>query len=150
MRRRYFGIAVAAVALALGALSSASEAARPGVFVNCQPTQSKVAFPAFKPRRDPTRCDIIGEPEDEANLLQLRQADWSDWGAATTATSGRALNNHPGMGGPASNPVQVRLSRIRRGCHGNRYYTRARITTHFGTGVLRLTPGCKEIPISLG
>lgn len=142
-------MAVAAAAVGLGAFSSGSAASKAGVFVNCQPAQSKVALPAFKPRQDPTRCDIIGEPEDQANLLQLRQADWSDWGASTTTTSGRALNNHPGMGGPASNPVQVRLSRIRRGCHGNRYYARARVTTHLGSSVLRLTPDCKEKPISV-
>lgn len=118
------------------------------VYVNCYPPSGSVAFPAFQARQHPTSCDIQGEPEDEADLLQLTQADWSGWGAASAEAHGQALNNHPGMGGPSSYPVSVSLFRIRSGCDGRRFYTRARITTSYGTGTLRLVPTCKAIPLS--
>jgi hypothetical protein len=118
------------------------------VYVNCYPPSSSIAFPAFHAQQHPTSCDIQGEPEDEADLLQLTQARWSGWGTAAAEAQGQALNNQPGMGGPASYPVTVRLSRIRSGCHGRRFYTRARVTTSYGTGTLRLTPTCKAIPLS--
>ncbi len=118
------------------------------VYVNCYPPSSSIAFPAFYAQQHPTSCDIQGEPEDEADLLQLTQARWSGWGTTSAKAQGQALNNHPGMGGPTSYPVSVRLSRIRSGCHGRRFYTRARVTTSYGTGTLRLTSTCKAIPPS--
>lgn len=118
------------------------------VYVNCYPPSGSVAFPAFQARQHPTSCDIQGEPEDEADLLQLTQAGWSGWGAASAEAHGQARNNHPGMGGPSSYPVSVSLFRIRSGCDGRRFYTRARITTSYGTGTLRLVPTCKAIPLS--
>jgi len=144
--RAKLAVAVAATTT-LGAASLAVAAPTKHVYVNCYPTSSQVAFPAFQAQQHPERCDIQGEPEDEADLVQLAQAHWSGWGTASSVTQGQALNNHPGMGGPPSFPVRVRLFRVRRGCHGRLYYTRAEITSSSGTGTLRLTPTCKAIPI---
>jgi esterase FrsA len=88
-------------------------------------------------------------PEDEADLVQLTQAHWSHWRTASAVTKVQALNNHPGMGSPLSFPVRVRLFRIRRGCHGRFYYTRAQITSNSRPGILRVTPTCTAIPVPL-
>jgi hypothetical protein len=141
--------ASAACLSALLAVNVAAAASRERVYINCYPTSSRVAFPAFQPREHPARCNIQGEPEDEAHLVTLTQAHWSQWGTPSAVTQAQALNNHPGMGGPPSFPVHMRLFRIRRGCHGRLYYTRAQITSSPGTGALRITSSCKAIPIPL-
>ncbi|MGO9794100.1 MAG: FlgD immunoglobulin-like domain containing protein [Solirubrobacteraceae bacterium] len=126
------------------------------IYINCEPNSSPVAFPAFQPRQHPSSCNITGEPEDEANFIGLRKASWSNWGTGATTASGIALNNHPGMGGPASYSLLVRLYRIRVGCAGREYYTRSTITyTRSRPGdtlrsrAMVITASCNEIPIPL-
>ncbi len=126
------------------------------IYINCEPNSSPVAFPAFQPRQHPASCNITGEPEDESNFIGLRKASWSNWGSSATTASGIALNNHPGMGGPASHPVHVRLYRIRVGCANREYYTRATITYTRSrpgdtprTRTMVITASCQEIPIPL-
>jgi hypothetical protein len=149
MRTRGFAAMAAVTAiLALGTAAPAVASTARRVYVNCYPSSTSVAFPAFQALQHPERCNIQGEPEDEAHLLQLTQAHWSGWGTASSLTQGQALSNNPGMGGPPSFPVHVRLFRIRVGCHGRRFYTRAQVASSFGTGTLRLTPTCKAIPLS--
>jgi hypothetical protein len=111
-----------------------------GVYVNCLPSRGLRWTRSAHPRS----CDLIGQPEDEANLVLLRQAKWSHWGARTTTGRGRSLNTHPGMGGPASLPVTVSLYRITTGCGGDEFYTREKVTTRYGSGVLQLNPGCRQ------
>jgi hypothetical protein len=145
MRVKLFTAALAMIAGASAVAVSGASALRP-VYINCYPVSSSVAFPAFLPRQHPSLCHIYGEPENEAHHLGLARAHWSHWGTSSATASGRALNNHPGMGGPASVPVQVRLYRIRRGCNGRLYYTRVEIKRGSSTGTLRVTAGCKSIP----
>jgi hypothetical protein len=120
------------------------------VYINCRPSPGSRAFSTFVPRQHPRSCDIWGEPEDLADLLPLRQAHWSNWGSASTVATGRVLNTHPGMGGPKSLATRVRLFRVRPGCHGRLYYTRAQVTvSNFATVAppLHVTPTCTPIPV---
>ena len=142
-------VATLAAILVLGTAGPAAGSPTRRVYVNCYPPSSRIAFPAFQPQQHPERCNIQGEPEDDADLIQLTQAHWSGWGTASATTQGQALNNNPGMGGPASFAVHVRLFRIRAGCHGRLFYTRAQIASSSGSGTLRLTPTCKAIPLSV-
>jgi len=77
--------------------------------------------------------------------VQLTHAHWSGWGSASAVAEAQALNNQPGMGGPASYTIHVTLFDIRRGCHGNLFYTQARVSSRYGTGSLLLTATCKAI-----
>lgn len=149
MRSKFVATAPIALAALLFATLALASSAR-HVFINCYPTASSVPNPALLPRQHPRSCDIQGEPEDQANLLALRAARWSHWGSASTGATGRALDNHPGMGGPASVPVGVRLYRIRRGCRGHMYYTRVAVTPRkpgARTGTLLITPDCHWLPV---
>lgn len=142
-------MATATAILALGITGPAAASPTRRVYVNCYPPSSSMAFPAFQALQHPERCNIQGEPEDEAHLLQLTQAHWSGWGTASSLTQAQALSNNPGMGGPPSFPVHVRLFRVRPGCHGRLFYTRAQVASSFGAGTLRLAPTCKAIPPSV-
>jgi hypothetical protein len=140
-----FAAAIAATAILLTAGISAS-APVSVIEVNCYPPNARSITPVLLERAHPELCALQGEPESEADLLQLTAAHWSGWGTPAAVTQARALNNQPGMGGPASYPVHVTLSDIRRGCHGHRFYTRARVSSSYGTGQLRLTDTCRAIP----
>jgi hypothetical protein len=107
-------------------------------YVNCLPAHGREWLRLARPGS----CDLLGTPPSEANLILLRKARWSSWGTAVTTGTGRALNTHPGMGGPASVPVSVRLYRLVRGCHGYVYYSRVRATTAYGQRVLDLPTSC--------
>ena len=133
------GLTIMALA---GCSPPAADAGEP-VFVNCQHTLAGASFRSvFTARQHPTSCNIWGEPEDLANLFELRQAHWSGWGQRTARVSGRVLNTHPGMGGPASSPVNARLYRIRRGCLGLLFYTRVSFPRS-NAATLILSAACK-------
>src|ERR1700728_4433848 len=144
MRRTRLAGLIAATGL-LGAGSLAAASATKSVDVNCYPPTPQSVTPVLQERAHPERCALQGEPESEADLVQLTHAHWSGWGGASAVTDAQALNNQPGMGGPASYPIHVTLSDIRRGCDGKLFYTRARVSSSYGTGKLRLTPTCKGI-----
>ena len=113
----------------------------PQVYVNCLPRHGGGWSRSMHPRS----CDLMGLPEDEADLTLLRDArNWVYWGTRTTTTTGRALNTHPGMGGPKSVPASLELYGVVRGCGGRDYYTRERIHTRYGTFTLRLSSACLQ------
>jgi hypothetical protein len=143
MRTKLAGM-IAAIVL-LGACSLAAASTTKTVDVNCYPPNPHSVTPELQERAHPERCALQGEPESEADLVQLTNAHWLGWGSASAVTKAQALNNQPGMGGPASYPIQVTLSDIRRGCDGKLFYTRAQVSSSYGTGRLRLTPTCKGI-----
>jgi hypothetical protein len=125
-----------------GAVPLAADASEP-VFVNCQHTLRGASLRSvLTARQHPTSCNVWGEPEDLADLFELRQAHWNGWGERTASVSGRVLNTHPGMGGPASSPVNARLYRIRRGCLGLLFYTRVSFP-HSNARTLVLSAACK-------
>jgi hypothetical protein len=143
MRTKLAGLIAAAVPLAVVGLAAA--ASTKTVEVNCYPSGAQALTPELQERAHPERCALQGEPESEADLVQLVHAHWSGWGSASAVAVGQALNNQPGMGGPASYAVHVTLSDIRRGCHGRIFYTRARVSSTYGTGQLRITATCRAI-----
>ncbi len=110
------------------------------VFVNCLTYFAKTRTVGFVARVRPRRCDVQGEPEYNANLLPAGEMRWSGWGRSTTLGRGVVV---PTKGGGRIG-LRMRLYRIRRGCQGRRYYTRATASTKHGTGTMRLTPGCKR------
>ena len=119
-----------AVALMLGmipALVSApalGEAATAPVYVNYWHQAPGPTFSGyFVARAHPRTCTIWGTPEDLANENVLRNLRWRSWGRATAMLTGQIRNTHPGMGGPLWTSVTARLSRIRSGCDGDRFYT---------------------------
>jgi hypothetical protein len=143
MRTRLAGMIAATAALAVVTPAAASIAKT--VDVNCYPPNARSVTPTLTELAHPERCVLQGEPESEADLVQLTRAHWSGWGSASAVSEAQALNNQPGMGGPASYTIDVTLFDIRRGCHGNLFYTRARVSSRYGTGSLLLTATCKAI-----
>jgi hypothetical protein len=143
MKTKLAGMIATTVLLAVAGIAAASTTET--VEVNCYPPNARSVTPELQERAHPERCALQGEPESEADLVQVTHAHWSGWGSASAVTEAQALNNQPGMGGPASYPIHVTLSGIRRGCDGKRFYTRALVSSRYGTGKLRLTPTCKGI-----
>lgn len=95
------------------------------VYVNCWHRASGPTFSDYLvARAHPRTCTIWGSPEDLANENALRRLRWLSWGQTTTTLRGQVRNSQPGMGGPLWGSVTARLSRIRRGCDGDRFYTR--------------------------
>jgi hypothetical protein len=149
MRSKFVAAApIALAALLFATLAIASSPKR--VYINCYQPGRSVARSALIPRQHPTSCVIQGETGDAANLLKLREAHWSHWAGASTRTTGQALNTNPQTGGSVSSPVSVMLYRIRQGCRGHKYYTRAAVTTTgagASTGTFAVTSGCQEGPV---
>jgi hypothetical protein len=117
------------------------------VLINCLPGGGGLSSAPFQAKGAPRNCDIQGQPENLGTLIPLRDAHWSSWGGSLAEAVGRQLNKHPGQGGPSSYPVHIRLYRIRPGCHGHLYYTRAAYgITSYGPDILRISPSCKSIP----
>jgi hypothetical protein len=143
MRTRYLTLAGVFATVAL-IVTSASHASGLKVFVNCEDLRAQTLPAPWVASQHPRTCNLLGIPADEADLVILRRARWSGWGQTNAKATGRSLNTHPGMGGPASVATRIVLSRIRSGCTRRRYYKRARITTRYGSGVLRLPSGCTE------
>jgi hypothetical protein len=139
-------ILIALVALVVAKSGAADSTV--AVFVNCGPRVDTSS--AVVARQHPRKCNIWGEPPNIANLRLLRRMRWSAWGTASAVASGRLLNAQPGMGGPTSYPVRVRLFRIRRGCDGRLYYTRAQaaVPGYRSAPPLHVTPTCKLVPLS--
>ena len=95
------------------------------VYVNCWHQAPGPTFSGyFVARARPHNCTIWGSPEDLANENALRDLRWLSWGQTKTTLTGQVRNTQPGMGGPLWGDVMARLSRIRRGCDGDRFYTR--------------------------
>jgi hypothetical protein len=105
------------------------------------------------PKVHPARCDIFGEPEDEADLIRLAGAHWTGWGTATADATATALPNKPSEEQAVS--VTVTLSRLRRRCGGRLFYTHLVAVKTSGVSdwfdaqnrrVLNLSGACHEIP----
>lgn len=95
------------------------------VYVNCWHQAPAPTFSGyFVVRAHPRTCTISGSPVVLANENILRHLQWRSWGCAAATLTGQVRNTQPGMGGPLWTAVVARLSRIRRGCDGARYYTR--------------------------
>lgn len=142
---RFLYLTLAGVVAAPGLIvTSISNASGLKVFVNCEDLRSQTLPVPWVASERPRTCNLLGIPADEADFTILRRAKWSNWGQAKATAAGRSLNTHPGMGAPASVAVNIVLSRVRIGCGARRYYTRARITTRYGSGSLRLPSGCTE------
>jgi hypothetical protein len=101
----------------------------------------------------PSQCPIFGEPEDEADLIRLSGAHWTGWGTPTARATGIALGNKPEEEEPV--PVTITLSRLRRVCDGQLFYTRLLAVKRSGTSdwfnsanqrELRLSGACRSIP----
>jgi hypothetical protein len=143
----------ACLALALGLALPAAAAAGSGVapvFMNCA-SLSPTQLPApWVPAQRPAACNLTGEPLNEGDLAIVRHAQWSGWGTGSATASGQALDPHPDPGVPAAVAVRIELSHVQRGCRGRLYYTRARVTTRYGTGTTDLSASCDQTMPSLG
>ena len=127
---RSLGLVLASI-LALASAPAAAIADPAGseengtVYVNCWHGAPGPTFSGyFVARTHPRTCTIWGSPEDLANENVLRRLRWRSWGRTTTTFQGQVRNTQPGMGGSLWGGVTARLSRIRRGCDGDRFYTR--------------------------
>jgi hypothetical protein len=140
-------ISVLAVTITVPILAASVQAARQTVFVNCLPSGAGTSSVPFAREQHPTQCVLQGEPETSANRTGFRRAHWSYWGKSGPVAYARITNPNASQGGPRSYAGEVALSRIRSGCQGASYYTRAKVT--IGTDqpyVLHLSAGCKTSP----
>lgn len=113
------------------------------VYVNCWHQAPGPTFSGyFVARAHPGACTIWGSPEDLANENVLRHLQWRSWGQPRTTLTGQVRNTHPGMGGPLWTAVTARLSRIRRGCDGDHFYTRITFS-HSSAAPERLSDSCE-------
>jgi hypothetical protein len=98
-------------------------------------------------QRQPSQCDVFGEPEIDANLVRVSDAHWSGWGSGeATATVQVRLGNHAGQTPVAGH---VTLSEPRARCKGASFYTRLRVVSAEGARDLRLSGACHAIPLTL-
>ena len=116
--------AAACVALAtvVAGATVTDAGARRAVFVSCQrPYRS-----SFVAVQRPRRCILDGIPNITANVDDLLRMHWSAWGGAIARGTGRIQANHADSNGHfPTYPVSIELYRIRPGCRGQFYYTRA-------------------------
>jgi hypothetical protein len=123
------GLVLAGILVFAGVPAAAGAEPAPGdpggmVYVNCWHQAPGPTFSGyFVARARPHNCIIWGSPEDLANENALRDLRWLSWGRTRTTLTGQVRNTQPGMGGPLWGDVTARLSRIRRGCDGDRFYT---------------------------
>jgi hypothetical protein len=137
-----------AAGLALPAAAAGSGA--PPVFLNCE-ASSPAQLPApWLPSQRPATCNLTGQSANEGDVAIVRHARWSGWGTASATGSGQVVNPGSGAGVPAAVAVRIELSQLQPGCHGRLYYTRARVTTRYGTGTTRLSAACNQAAPSLG
>ena len=147
MRALYRMLAMASVftiiGLAAGALPVEASASTVPVYVNCWHQAPGPTFSGyFVARLHPGRCTLWGSPEDLADLYVLRELRWRRWGRALVPFRGEVRNTHPGMGGPRWSSTTARLSRIRRGCDGDRFYTRMTFPER-SVAPVRLSDACE-------
>jgi hypothetical protein len=85
----------------------------------------------------PRRCNTAGRQQgygDQVNLIGLR---WRRWESKTA----RATGIERGFNRPAERiRVRVRAFRPRRDCAGDRVYTRMKVSSRFGSTLIRLRP----------
>lgn len=134
----------AAVLMAIGTAAPVGDAAPiPLVYVNCRHQVGAPTYSSYyTARAHPRTCVIWGVPSDLANLYTLRHLRWLGWGHATTPFTGEVRNTHPGMGGPLWSKISGRLSVIRRGCDGVRFYSRMTFPGSAASPV-RLSDACR-------
>lgn len=138
------GILVLASSPVVAVANPAHRNAGGTVYVNCWHQAPGPTFSGyFVARAYPRTCTIWGSPEDLANENVLRHLQWRSWGGATTTLTGQMRNTHPGMGGPLWTAVTARLSRIRRGCDGDLFYTRMTFP-HSDAAPERLSDACEQ------
>ena len=149
-----FSVAVALSILAISPVASVSMALADRGSSDIQGAQV-MCFDGEQPvaKVRPARCDIFGEPEDEADLVRLAGVHWTGWGTATAHATATALPNKPSEEQAVS--VTVTLSRLRRRCDGRVFYTRLVVVKTSGGSdwfdaenrrVLNLSGACHEIP----
>lgn len=118
------GVTAAAAIAAVAIGAPVSRRAEGTVYVNCWHQASGSRFSGyFVARERPRTCTIWGLPEDLANENVLRHLRWRAWGQAVTTLKGQVRNTQPGMGRPLWTAVTAVLSRVRQGCHDDRFYT---------------------------
>ena len=79
--------------------------------------------PVPSPAEAPANCEVLGEPEIEANLVILSGMQWSGWGETDTQGTGIEEPTHPGQPGATAVPVSVTLSEPAPRCDGKLLYT---------------------------
>lgn len=135
--------AATSIALATTALPADAIAPASPVYVNCWHQAPGPTFSGyFVARAHPGRCTLWGSPEDLADLYVLRRLRWRNWGRARVLLQGQVRNTQPGMGGPLWGPMTARLSRIRYGCDGYRFYTRMTFPDR-SVATVRLSDACE-------
>lgn len=154
MQRRILVGALPLIAIALwlapfaGDAASARHATAGSVYVMCFGSEQPAA------KMHPAQCPIFGEPEDEAHLIRLANAHWTDWGEPTARATATALANKPAEA--KSVQVTITLSSLHRRCGGKWFYTRLDVTKTSGVSdwfnadnrrTLTLSGACHEIPV---
>jgi hypothetical protein len=97
-------------------------------------------------RVHPSRCDVFGEPEDDADLIRISAAHWRDWGSSVAHATATALPNKPAEERPVS--VVITLSGLSRRCHGQLFYTRLVAVKTSGTSSWFNPSGRRTLPLS--
>jgi hypothetical protein len=88
--------------------------------------------------REPKRCDTLGPRQSFAEGANLAGLHWWHWGRPTASARAREVGYHGGR----SIRARVVAFRRRSWCGGpDRIYTRLRVTTRYGGGIIRL-PAC--------
>lgn len=83
----------------------------------------------------PRACTVFGPGGGFAGGVNLARLRWSGWGRSTARATGIERGFHLPL---ASIPVTVRLTGLRHGCDGRRYYSRLRATSRYGSSTVRL------------
>jgi len=123
-------VLLAALVVIAGLVVPAARIAAAGggqVFVNCE-VFVRNNF-SYRPSVRPRTCTMQGLPISGAREWKLSKLRWSGWGTGSAVATGLYHYRHGvERGGKLIYPVvplRIALFRIRTGCDGRRYYTRA-------------------------